>query len=178
MKGIIRQLLESFAICFIVIGVIFIADLGVPSEVFIQDVCKQYNITCKIERIEPNGLPNAYANLDNNVIYIVGDIGKRLSKRELESVLLHEIGHIVLKHKERYQQQIKLNPQSSCAIRRAFEYEADMFSFAISSKNFRPTLMDNALDELVPTAFQDMESCTHPSIKSRIELLKRLEGSK
>lgn len=177
MKGIFRQLLESLVICFIVIGIIFIVDLGVPSDVFIKDICKQYNITCKIERIEPNGLPNAYANLDNNVIYIVGDIEKRLSKREFESVLLHEIGHIVLKHKERYQQQIKLNPQSSCAIRRAFEYEADMFSFTISSKNFRPTLMDDALDELVPTAFQDMESCTHPSIKSRIELLKRLEGS-
>lgn len=178
MKEIIKQLMEVFALCIIIIGIIFFANLCIPSDVFIQDVCKQYNITCKIKRIEPNGLPNAYANLDNNVIYIVGDIEKRLSKREFESVLLHEIGHIVLKHKERYQQQIKLNPQSSCAIRRAFEYEADMFSFTISSKNFRPTLMDDALDELVPTAFQDMESCTHPSIKSRIELLKRLEGNK
>lgn len=178
MKEIINQLAEVFAFCLVIAGVILFANLCIPSDIFIKDICKQYNITCKIERIEPNGLPNAYANLDNNVIYIVGDIEKRLTKREMESVLLHEIGHIVLKHKERYQQQIKLNPQSSCAIRRAFEYEADMFSFAISSKNFRPTLMDNALDELVPTAFQDMESCTHPSIKSRIELLKRLEGTK
>lgn len=178
MKGIINQLTEVFALCVIIIGVLFFVKLCTPSDIFIQDVCEQYNISCKIERIESNGLPNAYANLDNNVIYIVGDIEKRLTKGEMESILLHEIGHIVLKHKERYQQQIKLNPQSSCAIRRAFEYEADMFSFAISSKNFRPTLLDNALDELVPTAFQDMESCTHPSIKSRIELLKRLEGSK
>lgn len=176
MKGIINQLAGIFAICLTIISVMFFANLCIPSEVFIKDVCKQYNITCKFERIEPNGLPNAYANLDNNVIYIVGDIEKRLTKREMESVLLHEIGHIVLKHKERYQQQIQLNPKSGCAIRRAFEYEADMFSFAISSKNFRPTLMDDALDELVPTAFQDMESCTHPSIKSRIKLLKRLEG--
>lgn len=178
MKGIINQLAEIFAICLIIISVIFFVNLCTPSDIFIQDICKQYDISCKIERIEPNGLPNAYANLDNNVIYIVGDIEKRLTKREMESVLLHEIGHIVLKHKERYQQQIKLNPQPSCAIRRAFEYEADMFSFATSSRNFRPTLMDEALDELVPAAFQDMESCTHPSIRSRIKLLKRLEGSK
>lgn len=155
--------------------------IGIPfafSKPTLTEICRDYDIECKIIYTK-KGSPNAYVIGSNPTFYVTGNLQEQLSKEELKVILLHELGHLVLKHHERYLEEVDtigMNKQSYCSIKRQFEYEADIFSTYISTKyNFGVTLADVFQEFIDKGKIKDTDSCTHPAPSKRIEYIRQAE---
>lgn len=150
-----------------------------------ERVCKDYGIKCELIRIyTEDGRPNAFSRNGEGTIYIKNDMDKNLSKSEWNSILYHELAHIVLQHSQRMkeaQQLMKstqgriLNKYEWCHIKREQEYEADAFTVEIAKRYGVPSHLDEAFIRLFPKDKFKEEYCTHPSFNRRVKYIRELE---
>lgn len=155
---------------------------GPPS---FEKVCKDYGVECELIRIyTEDGRPNAFSRNGDGTIYIKNDMDKLLSKSEWNSILYHELAHIVLQHSKRMEeaqllmkstQGRTLNQYEWCHIKREQEYEADAFTVEIAKRYGVPSHLDEAFIRLFPKEKFKEEYCTHPSFNRRIEYIRELE---
>lgn len=162
----------------IIIGLII---LNSPPD--IKTICKHYGISCKVVDIYiPNRPPNAFVIKDEPIIYRQNNIQKLLSKAEMNSILYHELGHLVLQHDKRTQEAERINKtvygkplskEARCHIERQFEFEADQFSVQVSKQFNTPSKLDETFERLAKN--KDIEYCSHPSFSRRIEMIRYWE---
>lgn len=178
MKDGSNIILFVIALVLAILGVLDFRVLSAlqPTDLFVQTICANYGVDCRVKYDHLTSAPNAYADLNTNTIHVVGGLENMLSKDELMGILMHEVGHIVLMHGKRFGQEVKLFPASACAIRRGFENEADIFAQSILNKYHRPAVYDNAFKNILSGDEYMLESCHHPSPKHRVRLIQVLEG--
>lgn len=150
-----------------------------------EQICKDYGVECSLVRIyTKDGKPNAFSKNGDGTIYIKNDMDKKLSKSEWNSILYHELAHIVLQHSKRMkeaQQLMKnsegriLNKYEWCHIKREQEYEADAFTVEIARRYGVPSHLDEAFIRLFPKDKFKEEYCTHPSFNRRVKYIRELE---
>lgn len=151
----------------------------------VNDICNDFGLQCETVYIDGEK-PNVFVHKDEPTFYVVGGIEKKLTKDQLNIILLHELGHIVLKHHERLNREVaitatshnkQLSNEQFCSLSRNFEYEADIFATYIANKYGMPTVLDDTFEQLFGnTEHFNRESCTHPTIKQRIEYIRRFES--
>lgn len=150
-----------------------------------EQICKDYGVECSLVRVyTKDGKPNAFSKNGDGTIYIKNDMDKKLSKSEWNSILYHELAHIVLQHSKRMkeaQQLMKnsegriLNKYEWCHIKREQEYEADAFTVEIARRYGVPSHLDEAFIKLFPKDKFKEEYCTHPSFNRRVKYIRELE---
>lgn len=166
----------QYKIC-ITVTIILALLLCVNKKLTIEKVCKDIGITCSV--VYEEGKPNAYVTGKDNIIHISGGLEESLTDEELLAVELHELGHIVLKHHKRMNDEIwitnhrakkVLTREQFCSISRQHEYEADKFSYELSKKyKLKKTLADVFNKQFKGTPQYITDYCTHPSIQKRIQ---------
>lgn len=157
---------------------------GYPTAT-VNDICNDFELQCETVYID-GGKPNVFVHKDEPIFYVAGGIEKKLTKDQLNIILLHELGHIVLKHHERLNREVtitatyhnkQLSNEQFCSLSRNFEYEADIFATYIANKYGMPTVLDETFEQLFGnTEHFNRESCTHPTISQRIEYIRRFES--
>lgn len=179
----VKTILEIITGCFV--GLVIIWFLGVDSKQKpIEQICIENGIHCQVVYLK-NGVPNAFVQEDKPVIYVTGDLQNKISKDELQSVLLHELGHLVLQHDKRFKEEnefhkstfgYEMSPAQACSLHRQMEYEADRFSVLTAIKYGYPVLLDNFFENhLKNTKGYYLETCSHPAVYKRVEKIRELE---
>lgn len=151
----------------------------------VNDICNDFGLQCETVYID-GGKPNVFVHKDEPTFYVAGNIEKRLTKDQLNIILLHELGHIVLKHHERLNREVvitstyhnkQLSNEQFCSLSRNFEYEADIFATYVANKYGMPTVLDDTFEQLFGnTEHFNRESYTHPTFNQRIEYIRRFES--
>lgn len=157
----------------------------INSSSTVYNVCRYYGIHCVVvKHYTKDKLPNAAVVKDKPIIYLVNDIEKILSREELLSILTHEVGHLVLKHYSRMEEANRISKSiygrpltrgEFCHLKRQFELEADRFVAETSHKLGYPNEMAEGLRKLVPPEVSNLETCTHPSLNTRIKYIRYYE---
>lgn len=173
-----EDLLTAVFIVGIVIGLYY---LIIPPD--IKTVCDHYGISCDVVHINiPNKPPNAFVIEGRPIIYLQNNIDKILTRDELNSILYHELGHLVLQHEKRAKEadrlskivyKYPLSQEARCHMERQFEYEADQFSVQVSKQFGQPSKLDEIFEQLGVN--KDREYCSHPSMNKRIEMIRYWE---
>ena len=155
--------------------------LNTPPD--IKTICKHYSISCEVVDVHiPNKPPNAFVIRDKPIIYRQNNIQNILSKAEMNSILYHELGHLVLQHEKRAREAERINKavygkslskEAKCHLERQFEFEADQFSVQVSKQFNTPSMLDETFERLGMN--KDVEYCSHPSFNRRIEMIKYWE---
>ena len=151
----------------------------------VNDICNDFGLQCETVYVDGEK-PNVFVHKDIPTFYVVGGIEKKLTKDQLNIILLHELGHIVLKHHERLNREVaitstyhnkRLSNEQFCSLSRNFEYEADIFATYVARKYNMPTVLDDTFEQLFGnTEHFNRESCTHPTFSQRIEYIRRFEN--
>ena len=150
----VKTILEIITGCFV--GLVIIWFLSTDSKQKpIEQICIDIGIHCQVVYLK-DGVPNAFVYEDKPVIHVIGDLQNKISKDELQSILFHELGHLVLQHDKRFKEEnefqkktfgYEMNPAQACSLRRQMEYEADRFSVLTAIKYGYPVLLDDFFEK-------------------------------
>lgn len=153
-----------------------------PKDINIQNVCKEFNITCDVVVYNKEPI-NAYVTEKRNTIYVHKYLVNKYGHKKLLPVYLHELGHIVLKHipsKKAKMAELRKEYGNNiptpilCKYLREQEIEADIFAELTLRRLGSKYLLSDTLKKLVPKESRDFRTCTHPSINERLKTLERL----
>lgn len=142
----------------------------------LETTCTKYKTYCNVVFINSSKV-QAYT-LPNGKILITTELANKLSYNELLAIGYHEVGHRVLRHVVRfydyYSKHYPLSIQEFRYVRHKHEFEADMFSCLIDMKYNKGCHLPEALLKISKPEYRNYSSKTHPSITTRIKLLKEL----
>lgn len=139
--------------------------------------CSEYGISCSL-KLDSNDIAQGYANADGNEVIFTKGLFDVLNYNEIKSVLYHEIGHLALRHTDRYNRTIinkNLNSEQIDELRRQFESEADLFASMHCSKKKEKNYLIAALVRLTNGNI-GIETDSHPSVKARAKTIRKLYG--
>ena len=135
----------------------------------IENICKSYNKVCNINCIDKES-KRAYSLPTE--IYIHKGLIDILDRDELQAVMLHEVGHIVLNHHKRYfsfnWNNYPVSYKSLKTFNHSQEYEADLFATYYQLNNKKLNYLPSALKKIMPAGYENYETITHPSYTKRI----------
>ena len=179
----VKTILEIITGCFV--GLVIIWFLSTDSKQKpIEQICIDNGIHCQVVYLK-DGVPNAFVYEDKPVIHVIGDLQNKISKDELQSILFHELGHLVLQHDKRFKEEnefqkktfgYEMNPAQACSLRRQMEYEADRFSVLTAIKYGYPVLLVDFFEyHLKNIKVYYLDTCSHPAVYKRVEKIRELE---
>lgn len=138
-----------------------------------ETLCTNFKDVCSV-KFPMSHIPQGYTTYQGDIILTTGLINY-LSYDEVRAVVLHEVGHRVLKHyqkQDKFLQKWNLSQKELQIFRHSNEFEADLFATKyyklLSQKNYLP----QALTKLTAPDKMDLSTTTHPSTNSRIERIK------
>lgn len=151
-------------------------------DISIQDVCKEFNITCHVV-VYNNGPVNAYVTEGSNTIHVHQYLVDTYGHKKLLPVYLHELGHIVLNHIPNRKAKVaelrkdygnNIPKPVMCEYLRGQEMAADIFAELTLKRLGSKYSLSDTHKELVPKENWDVRTCSHPSINERLKTLERL----
>ena len=143
----------------------------------LETTCTNYKTYCNVVFINSSKV-QAYT-MPNGKILITTGLANKLSYNELLSIGYHEVGHRALNHVKRffsyYYNSYPVNTTKLRQIRHTHEFEADIFSCLVDKKYNNSCHLPQALLKITKPEYRNYSSKTHPSITTRIELLKEFK---
>lgn len=137
--------------------------------------CLRYDTKCTVSYLDSPML-NAMTNPEGT-IYITRELVRYLSYNEALSVGLHEVGHVVLRHHERFPLDgtNKITEKGGVIIKQ-FEFESDAFA-ALEELRLNSTASgDTALMKITKPEYWGIDTHTHPSTVRRVVKIKRIRN--
>ena len=135
----------------------------------VESICKSYNKICDVNYVDKE-ITRAYSLPTE--IYVYKGLIDILDKDELQAVMLHEVGHIVLNHHSRYFEytwnNYPLSYNNKKFLNYSQEFEADLFATYYQLNNKKLNYLPNALKKIMPNGYENYETVTHPSYTKRI----------
>lgn len=139
-------------------------------------LCTSLNNYCSIRYFE-SYVPQGYTTYDHSIHLSTG-LTNYLDYNETRAVVLHEIGHIVLKHYEKQDKFLKtwnLNQKELQTFRHRNEYAADEFGIRYVNLLHQQEYMSQALTKLTAPTKMNLATKSHPSTNDRIKQIKSIK---